>query len=226
MYAGHGPVLTPASRLAALIRQRKVSPLDATQAVLAQIERVTRRSMRNCTVAAEAALADARKATVAVTADEARGWASCTVCPSPSRTSTPTRGIRTRGLEDLRALRADRERTDRRATAGSGSYRGRQDEHPRVRRGREHAHRSSARRGTRGTSRSRVGARGAAARRVATVWAARPGLRPRGLAPDPSGILRSVGLRPSPGSSIWPSRLRGVVRESRARWRGRSRTSR
>src|SRR3989441_1224298 len=85
---------TPASRLTALIRQRKVSPLDATQAVLAQIERVNPKVNAYCTVAAEAALADARKATAAVTRRSARLGALHGV-PVSIKDLTPTRGIRT-----------------------------------------------------------------------------------------------------------------------------------
>ncbi|OLB97869.1 MAG: hypothetical protein AUH30_09305 [Candidatus Rokubacteria bacterium 13_1_40CM_68_15] len=85
---------TPASRLAALIRQRKVSPLDATQAVLAQIERVNPKVNAYCTVAAEAALADARKATAAVTRRSARLGPLHGV-PVSIKDLTPTRGIRT-----------------------------------------------------------------------------------------------------------------------------------
>src|SRR5881296_1903136 len=85
---------TPASRLTALIRQRKVSPLDATQAVLAQIERVNPKVNAYCTVAAEAALADARKATAAVTRRSARLGPLHGV-PVSIKDLTPTRGIRT-----------------------------------------------------------------------------------------------------------------------------------
>src|SRR5881296_2435712 len=85
---------TPASRLTALIRQRKVSPLDATQAVLAQIERVNPKVNAYCTVAAEAALADARKATAAVTRRSARPGPLHGV-PVSIKDLTPTRGIRT-----------------------------------------------------------------------------------------------------------------------------------
>src|SRR5437667_146304 len=85
---------TPASRLAALIRQRKVSPLEVTQAVLAQIERVNPKVNAYCTVAAKTALADARKATSAVTRRSARLGALNGV-PGSVKDLTPTRGIRT-----------------------------------------------------------------------------------------------------------------------------------
>ncbi len=85
---------TPATRLAALIRQRKVSPLEATQAVLAQIERVNPKVNAYCTVAAESALSDARKATAAVTRRSARLGALHGV-PVSIKDLTPTKGIRT-----------------------------------------------------------------------------------------------------------------------------------
>src|SRR6058998_404425 len=85
---------TPASRLAALIRQRKVSPLEVTQAVLAQIERVDSKVNAYCTVAAKTALADARKATSAVTRRSARLGPLHGV-PVSIKDLTPTRGIRT-----------------------------------------------------------------------------------------------------------------------------------
>src|SRR5213594_2460419 len=85
---------TPASRLAALIRQRKVSPLEVTQAVLAQIERVNAKVNAYCTVAAKTALADARKATSAVTRRSARPGPLHGV-PVSIKDLTPTRGIRT-----------------------------------------------------------------------------------------------------------------------------------
>ena len=85
---------TPASRLAALIRQRKVSPLEVTQAVLAQIERVNPKVNAYCTVAAKTALADARKATSAVTRRSARLGPLHGV-PVSIKDLTPTRGIRT-----------------------------------------------------------------------------------------------------------------------------------
>src|SRR5437867_174371 len=85
---------TPASRLAALIRQRKVSPLEVTQAVLAQIERVNPKVNAYCTVAAKTALADARKATSAVTRRSAR-LGPLHGIPVSIKDLTPTRGIRT-----------------------------------------------------------------------------------------------------------------------------------
>src|SRR5262247_3551807 len=87
-------LFTPASRLATLMRQRKVSPLEVTQAVLAQIERVNPKVNAYCTVAAESALADARKATATVTRRSARPGALHGV-PVSIKDLTPTRGIRT-----------------------------------------------------------------------------------------------------------------------------------
>src|SRR5262245_12690590 len=85
---------TSASRLATLIRQRKVSPFQVTQAVLAQIERVNPKVNAYCTVAAETALADARQATSAVTRRSARLGPLHGV-PVSIKDLTPTKGIRT-----------------------------------------------------------------------------------------------------------------------------------
>src|SRR5439155_710544 len=57
---------TPATELVALIRRRKVSPFEVTRAALARIEKVNPRLNAYCTVAAEQALADAKRATGAV----------------------------------------------------------------------------------------------------------------------------------------------------------------
>jgi amidase len=57
---------TPAVELAALVRRRKVSPLEVTRAVLARIARVNPPLNAYCTVAAEQALAAARRATAAL----------------------------------------------------------------------------------------------------------------------------------------------------------------
>src|SRR5262249_51588837 len=85
---------TPASRLATLMRQRKVSPLEVTQAVLAQIDRVNPKVNAHCPDAAESALAGARKATATVTRRSARPGALHGV-PVSIKDLTPTRGIRT-----------------------------------------------------------------------------------------------------------------------------------
>ena len=58
---------TPATALAALIRRRKVSPLEVTRAVLARIEKVNPSLNAYCMVAAEQALEAARRATAALT---------------------------------------------------------------------------------------------------------------------------------------------------------------
>jgi amidase len=85
---------TPAADLAALIRRRKVSPLEVMRAVLARIEQVNPPLNAYCTVAAEQALAAARKATAAV------GRKSATLgplhgVPVSIKDLAPTKGIRT-----------------------------------------------------------------------------------------------------------------------------------
>src|SRR5207245_1624389 len=57
---------TPATELVALFRRRKVSPLELTRAVLERIEKVNPPLNAYCTVAAEQALAAARRATAAL----------------------------------------------------------------------------------------------------------------------------------------------------------------
>ena len=57
---------TPATELVPLIRRRKVSPLELMKAVLARIERVNPPLNAYCTLAADQALAAARKATAAL----------------------------------------------------------------------------------------------------------------------------------------------------------------
>jgi amidase len=84
----------PATRLVALIRQRKISPLEVTRAVLARIEKVNAPLLGYCTVAADQALAAARKATAAV------GRRGATLgllhgVPVSIKDLTPTKGIRT-----------------------------------------------------------------------------------------------------------------------------------
>jgi amidase len=85
---------TPATELVALIRRRKVSPLDVTRAVLERIERVNPPLNAYCTVAAEHALAAATKATAVV------GKKSATLgplhgVPVSIKDLAPTKGIRT-----------------------------------------------------------------------------------------------------------------------------------
>lgn len=85
---------TPATTLAALIRRRRVSPLEVTRAVLARIERVNPRLNAYATVAAESALAAARRATAAAGRRGARLGPLHGV-PVSIKDLTPTRGIRT-----------------------------------------------------------------------------------------------------------------------------------
>jgi aspartyl-tRNA(Asn)/glutamyl-tRNA(Gln) amidotransferase subunit A len=64
---------TPATELARLIRERQLSPLELTRAVLERIERVNPRINAFCTLTADAALAAAREAEQAVVRGQARG---------------------------------------------------------------------------------------------------------------------------------------------------------
>ncbi len=84
---------TPATRLVALIRRRQVSPLEVTRAVLERIERINPALNAYCTVAAEQALAAARKATRALTGRAALG--PLHGVPVSVKDLTPTKGIRT-----------------------------------------------------------------------------------------------------------------------------------
>lgn len=85
---------TPATTLAVLIRKRKISPLELTQALLSRIERLNPRLNAYCTVAADRALTAARAATTAVTRRRARLGPLHGV-PASIKDLTPTRGIRT-----------------------------------------------------------------------------------------------------------------------------------
>src|SRR5262249_28228929 len=85
---------TPATELVSLIRRKKVSPLEVMRAVLARIEKVNPPLNAYVTVAAEQALAAARKATAAV------GKRGATLgplhgVPVSIKDLTPTKGIRT-----------------------------------------------------------------------------------------------------------------------------------
>jgi len=85
---------TTAVDLVSLIRRRKVSPLEVMQAVLARIDKVNPPLNAYCTVAAEQALAGARKATAAL------GKKSATLgplhgVPVSIKDLAPTKGIRT-----------------------------------------------------------------------------------------------------------------------------------
>ena len=84
---------TPATTLARLIRARKVSPLEVTQAVLARIERVNPALNAYCTVAAEEAISAARDATRRLTRSARPG--PLFGIPVSIKDLTPTRGIRT-----------------------------------------------------------------------------------------------------------------------------------
>jgi len=85
---------TTATDLVSLIRRRKVSPLEVMQAVLARIDKVNPPLNAYCTVAAEQALAAAKKATAEV------GKKSATLgplhgVPVSIKDLAPTKGIRT-----------------------------------------------------------------------------------------------------------------------------------
>ncbi len=80
--------------LARWIRGRRVSPLEVTRAVLRRIERVNPALNAYCTVAEEAALAAARRATAAVTRRSARLGPLHGV-PVSIKDLTQTKGIRT-----------------------------------------------------------------------------------------------------------------------------------
>ena len=84
---------TPAVRLLALCRARKASPLEVVEAALAQIDRVNPSVNAFVTLAREAALAEARRATA-----RSRRAPPCprsSASPSASRTSRRRAGIRT-----------------------------------------------------------------------------------------------------------------------------------
>ena len=80
---------TPATQLVALIRAKKLSPVELTRAVLERIERLNPVVNAFCTVTADAALDAARATELAVV--RASGWACSTGSPSPSRISTSPR---------------------------------------------------------------------------------------------------------------------------------------
>jgi len=85
---------TPATELVALIRRRRVSPLDVTRAVLDRIERVNPPLNAYCTVAAEQALAAATKAT-AVVGKKTATLGPLHGVPVSIKDLAPTKGIRT-----------------------------------------------------------------------------------------------------------------------------------
>ena len=93
---------TPATRLVALIRRRRISPLELTRAVLDRIERVNPALNAYCTVAAETALAAARAATRALTRRAPLG--PLHGIPVSIKDLTPTRGIRTTRCGSSRSM--------------------------------------------------------------------------------------------------------------------------
>ncbi|MBI2370261.1 MAG: amidase [Deltaproteobacteria bacterium] len=82
-----------ATELAQAIRARRVSPVEVTSAILARIEQVNPRVNAYCTVVAEAALVEARKAESAVMRGE--GDSPLLGVPISFKDLTPTAGIRT-----------------------------------------------------------------------------------------------------------------------------------
>ena len=87
------PTFTPAAKLAALYRARKVSPLEVIRAVLDRIDRVNPRINAIVTLARESALSEARRATKALR----RGAKLPPLfgIPVGIKDVTPTRGLRT-----------------------------------------------------------------------------------------------------------------------------------
>lgn len=83
----------PASELAALIRSKAVSPVEVLQAHLLAIEKLNPKVNAICTLAADAALAAARKAETAVMKAEALG--PLHGIPIGIKDVTPTAGLRT-----------------------------------------------------------------------------------------------------------------------------------
>ena len=83
----------PARDLAHLIRQKDVSPVEVTEAILARIERVNPRINAYCTVAADQARAAAREAEAAVRRGDRLG--PLHGVPYSLKDLTPTKGIRT-----------------------------------------------------------------------------------------------------------------------------------
>src|SRR5712691_4647300 len=82
-----------ATDLAAAIRERRLSPVEVTQALLGRIERVNPLVNAYCTVAAESALAEARRAEDAVMRGDVLG--PLHGVPISFKDLTPTAGIRT-----------------------------------------------------------------------------------------------------------------------------------
>ena len=84
---------TPAYDLASMIRRRRLSPVELTEALLDRIERVNPRVNAYCTVAAEQALQSARAAEAAVAAGDDLGLLHGV--PYSLKDLTATAGIRT-----------------------------------------------------------------------------------------------------------------------------------
>ena len=132
---------TPATALVPLIRRRKVSPLELMKAVLARIERVNPSLNAYCTVAAEQALAAARRATAAL---GKRGAVLGPLhgMPVGIKDLTPTKGMRTTWGSKVYAHNVPNENClGRRAAEGRRRDHRRQDQHAGVRRGRQHLQR-------------------------------------------------------------------------------------
>ena len=85
---------TPATALQRLYRTRKASPLEVMQAVLARIDAVNPRVNAYVTLVRESALAEAKKATVALGRRSA-ALGPLHGVPVSIKDLTPTRGIRT-----------------------------------------------------------------------------------------------------------------------------------
>ena len=132
---------TAATELASLIRRRRVSPLEITQAVLERIARVNPAVTAYCTVAAEQALEAATVATAAVKRRGARLGPLHGV-PVSIKDLTPTQGIRTTwGSKIFEHHVPDGGRPRRAAAQGGRRHRDRQDEHAGVRGRRQHRQR-------------------------------------------------------------------------------------
>ena len=123
-----------AVELAAAIREKTVSPVDAVDAVLAQIERIDGDINAFTTVTAECGSRGRESRAREDRRDRARGARPATRRPGLDQGHDPDEG----GADDLRleaqqGFRAGRERSRRRATRGRRCYQRGQDEHTRVR---------------------------------------------------------------------------------------------
>ena len=220
---------TPAVDLAAAIRDRKVSPVAVTQAVLDRIERVNPAINAYCTVVAERAMAEARAAEAALTRGEPARAAPrrAHVLQGPHGDCRHPHDVR---LEDPRAQCAHRRRRSRRARPARRRDRPRQDQHAGVRlQGR---HRQPGLRAH------------AQPLERSTAWRAAPAAaRPRRSRPDsapspraatsvaPSACRRaraasSASSRPWAACPAIPPRTAGRRSRVRGRWRARCATPR